>query len=199
MTPTTYEPRVTPEQYLVRERAAKYKSEYYDGVVVAMAGASPAHGRVVRNLATLVGAHLRGGACEHFIADQRVRMREGAYVYPDLVAVCGGAQFEGQDVLTNPTLVVEVLSPSTEADDRGVKMNGYRLLPSLREYLLLAQDRMRAELYRPVPDGGWDCHVLQRPQDVLALESIGLAVRLEEIYEGVLTPRADARRPGPET
>lgn len=181
--------RMTPRQYLVRERRAEYKSEYYAGEVVAMAGASVQHARIVANLSTTIGAQLGGGRCEHFIADLRVWVEDASfYLYPDLVVVCGAARVEQKDNLLNPTVVVEVLSPSTERDDRGRKAAAYKALPSLLEYVLVAQEQMRVELYRRENGGKWGCTLLQRPEDVLRLESVGCAVRLGDLYRRVVPP-----------
>jgi Uma2 family endonuclease len=183
--PATY--RITPQAYLLRERAAKYKSEYFDGEIVAMAGASPDHGRVVSNLSTLLGSHLGNGPCEHFIADLRVQLAEAnSYVYPDLVVVCGPAVFDESDNLQNPTLIIEVLSPSTERKDRGDKFAAYRRRESLQEYVLVAQDRPRVEVYRPAVENSWPRVLLIEGLDAeVRLESIGLALRMSDIYRRV--------------
>jgi Uma2 family endonuclease len=179
--------RVTPQAYLVRERAAEYRSEYFDGDVVAMAGASPTHGRIVSNLATLLGSHLAGGPCEHFIADLRVQLAEAnSYVYPDLVVVCGPAVFDASDNLENPALIIEVLSPSTERKDRGEKFAAYRARETLREYVLVAQDRPRVEVYRPAVEKSWPRVLMVEGLDAeVTLESIGCAIPMVEIYRRV--------------
>jgi Uma2 family endonuclease len=190
---TTYERPPSPAEYLVRERAAAYKSEYYGGEVVAMGGASRAHGRIVTALLVSVVGRLQGRPCDVFSSDIRVRIREAAaYVYPDLIVVCEEAQWaDGRfDVLLNPTVVVEVLSPSTERLDRGRKADAYRRLPSLREYVLLAQDAPRAEVYRREPDGAWACEVVQGLDGTLRLASIGCTLPMAEVYERVFGPGA---------
>lgn len=186
MSTTTYAPPVTPDEYLVRERAAEYKSEYQGGEVVAMAGATGAHLRVVRQTVLALGPQLEGGRCEMFFNDCMVRLAEDWFVYPDTVVACGGAKMPDGMLLMNPSLVVEVLSPSTERKDRGKKGDAYRAVPTMREYLLLAQNRVRAELYRRDTDGKWDCTVLQSMGDVLTLASIGCELRLADVYRHVV-------------
>src|SRR5262245_46847116 len=131
-------PRVTPEQYLVLERKADFKSEYLNGYIIAMAGASREHNLIAGNLHGELRSQLKGRPCETYVSDMRVFIdRTGLYTYPDIVAVCGEARFQddGVDTLLNPTVIVEVLSDSTERYDRGRKFGHYRQLPSLREYV----------------------------------------------------------------
>ena len=177
----------TPTEYLRRERSALHKSEYRDGEVVAMTGASRAHNLIASNLCRELSQQLRGGPCEVYVADMRVKVNEaGLYTYPDVVAACGEIRFEDDvtDTLFNPTLVVEVLSWFTEAYDRGEKFALYRRLESLQEYLLLAQDRVRAEHY--VREGDrWAFIELNSLDDVLTLPSIDCRVRLADVYERV--------------
>jgi Uma2 family endonuclease len=184
MSTITY-PTVTPEEFLVRERAAEYRSEYHGGEVVAMAGATDSHLRIVRSTVLALGPRLEGGLCEMFFNDCMVRLADDWFVYPDIVVSCGGADLQSRRLLTNPTLVVEVLSPSTARKVRGEKAEAYRAVPSMREYLLLAQDTVRADLYRRGADGRWDCTVLQSTGDVLTLASIGCELRLADVYRHV--------------
>ena len=144
----------TPEEYLALERQAPYKSEYVAGQIAAMSGASRAHQPV---LFRVLSGQLLERPCEAHASDLRVKVSaRGMYTYPDIVVVCGDAHFEDAavDTLLNPTLIVEVLSPSTEAYDRGAKFGYYRQAPSLREYVLIAQDRMLVEQYVRA-DAGW--------------------------------------------
>jgi Uma2 family endonuclease len=190
VTPTTTEyPPLTPHEYLVRERRAEYRSEYVGGEVRAMSGASRAHGRIVFKLATALGNQLGGRPCEAYVADMRVRVPStGAYLYPDLVVACGEPAFEdGElDTLVNPSVIVEVLSPSTERFDRGAKWDLYRRNPSLQQYVLLRQDARRAEWYVRQPGGLWLFEMAEGPGAALPLESIGCTLALDEVYEGVL-------------
>jgi Uma2 family endonuclease len=184
--------RVTPEEYLVRERAAEYKSEYWDGEIVAMTGAPEPHVLITGNIHTALNVKLRRHGCRNYASDMRVQFdAANKTVYPDVVTVCGERQFKDgkNDVLLNPTFVVEVLSPSTERHDRGKKKDGYRLIPSLREYLFVVQKEPRVELYRREADGGWSCTVYQRMEDEVRLESLGCTLPLAEIYQDVLPPQ----------
>ena len=190
---------VTPTEYLRRERSALHKSEYRDGQVLAMTGSSRAHNLIAGNLCRELSQQLRGGPCEVYVADMRVKVDEaGLYTHPDVVAACAEIRFEDDvtDTLINPTLVVEVLSRSTEAYDRGEKFAHYRCLESLREYLLLAQDRVRAEHYAREGDR-WVLTELSSLDDVLTLPSIGCRVRLADVYERVKLP-ADTPTASPE-
>src|SRR6266536_964720 len=142
--------RLTPEEYLRIERDAEWKSEYIDGEMFAMAGASPRHVFIVANLAGELRNQLREGPSVVASADLRVATdRRRHYTYPDVVVVCDAPQFvdENRDTVTNPTMIAEVLSDSTEKYDRGAKFERYRTVPTLSEYLLVSQDRIHVELY----------------------------------------------------
>jgi Uma2 family endonuclease len=182
--------RLTPEQYLAEERKSPLKHEYRDGAMVAMPRANRWHNLIAGNLFGEIRAQLRDRPCEVYMSDVRVKVSPtGLYTYPDVVAVCGERQFEDSEVdtLLNPTTIIEVLSPSTEAYDRGNKFAHYRRLPSLREYVLVAQDRVRVERYTRQGDE-WLLTELNRLEDVLRLESIACAVPLSEIYAKVAFP-----------
>ncbi|HEX8430991.1 MAG TPA: Uma2 family endonuclease [Longimicrobium sp.] len=188
MATTSYATRVTPETYLVRERAARERSEYWDGEVVAMSGAPEPHVLITGNVFATLRARLRGRDCRVYASDMKVRFDEGrATAYPDVVAVRGERRWADgrRDVLLNPTLVVEVLSPSTERHDRGRKTEGYRRVESLAEYLFIAQKDPRVELYRRGAEGEWSLAVFTGMNDEVWLESLGCALRLPEIYEDV--------------
>lgn len=177
----------TPEEYLKLEREAPYKSEYYDGVIYAMAGAREARDLIAGN----TYYHLRNGFtsqnCRAHTSDMKVRTTVRHYVYPDLSAFCGEPQFlDGTpDVLLNPSVIVEVLSPSTEAYDRAKKSELYRSPASLREYLLLSSDRVHADLDTRRSDGQWMLTSFDRPEDELVIGSIGCRLRIADLYEYV--------------
>lgn len=176
--------RMRAEEYLAFDRASQAKHELWDGEVFAMSGASLAHNRIVRNLVRHLGNALEGMGCEVLPSDMRVRIGlRSRYVYPDVTVVCGPPQLEGEaDVLTNPNLVVEVLSPSTEAFDRGDKFAGYRSLPSVREVVLISQDARRVECYARHLDDAW----ILREHTGNASVSLGpVSLTLDRIYEGV--------------
>jgi Uma2 family endonuclease len=179
---------LTPEQYLEIERHADFKSEYFNGEMFAMAGAREAHNIVVGNLLAALHGQLRARPCRVYPSDMRVHVKStGLYTYPDVTAVCGERRFvDGQtDTLLNPALIVEVLSPSTEAYDRGRKFEQYQSIESLREYLIVASDRMHADLYSRQPDGRWLLTSAHRLEDVLNLESIDVRIALSDLYEKV--------------
>ena len=182
--------RMSEQEYLVRERAAEYRSEYGQGRMVAMTGASRSHNRITVSLARHLGNQLEDRRCEVFVADMRVKVQAaGLYAYPDVVAVCGPPEFEDAetDTLLNPTVIVEILSPSTEAYDRGEKFAYYGRLESLRELVLIAQDRMRVEHWAREGDR-WA--VLSDPDAILELTSLECRTALQEIYERVELPPA---------
>ncbi len=177
----------TPEEYIASERKAMVKSEYLKGQIIAMSGASLAHTRITLDIATELNIQLRGGDCEVITNDMRVKTGpKGAYFYPDVVAFCGDPQFEDNvfDTLLNPILVIEVLSSSTEVYDRGEKFSHYQELASLREYILVSQDRVRVEQYRLLKTQ-WVETEYQRYEDVLPLVSIGCELPLRDIYRRV--------------
>jgi Uma2 family endonuclease len=178
----------TPEEYLAMEREAAEKSEYYSGQIYAMAGGSPEHNLIGFNIAGLLHAKLRGSPCRGFTSDQRVRIIEtGLYTYPDVTVICGELQFDDarRDTLINPTLLIEVLSPSTEAYDRGEKFAHYRRIESLQEYVLIAQDQPRIERFLRQSDGTWNYRAAEGREGNLRLESVGVDLPVSEVYEGV--------------
>jgi Uma2 family endonuclease len=150
--------RFTAEEYLRIERAAEWKSEYIDGETFAMGRESPRHALITGNLAGELGNRLREGPCTVYLTDLRLatdRLRH--YTYPDVVVACEALQFvdEHRDTITNPTLIAEVLSESTEKYDRGAKFERYRSVPTLAEYLLVSQERVHIELYARQANGAW--------------------------------------------
>ena len=180
----------TPEQYLALERQASYKSEYVNGGIFAMAGASREHNQIAFNLAGELHGQLKNRPCLAYINDMRVKVNAtGLYTYPDVAALCGELQFEDEqmDTLLNPSVIIEILSPSTEAYDRGDKFAHYRRLPSLMEYVLIAQDKVRVEHYIR-QDRRWVLTELGSLDDKLGLVSIQCEIPLREIYAKVDLP-----------
>ena len=176
----------TPEEYLALEREATTKSEYVDGEIFAMAGASCVHMTIAFNVAGELHRQLKGRPCTAYISDMRVKVSPtGMYTYPDVVAVCGKTQLEDArfDTLLNPTVIVEVLSPSTEGYDRGAKFAHYRRLESLQEYLLVAQDAVHLEHYVRQADGRWLLSEANRLQDEIHLPAIDCRLSLAEVYD----------------
>jgi Uma2 family endonuclease len=179
---------LTAEQYLEIERKAERKSEFHDGEMFAMAGASRVHNRLVWNLIVRLGSQLGAGPCQGFPSDMHVRVAAtGLYTYPDVVVVCGKPEFlDGHtDTLLNPTLIVEVLSASTEAYDRGRKFEHYRSLPSLRQYLVVASELIGTELRTRRDDDHWLMSFSTKAEDVIDLHSVGARLLVSEIYAGV--------------
>ena len=183
-------PRYTPEQYLALERKAEFKSEYYDGFITCMAGTSREHNLIAGNLGGELRSQLKVRPCEIYTNDMRVLVsRSGLYTYPDLIVVCGEPRFldNGSDTLLNPTVIVEVLSPTTESYDRGKKFNHYRRLESLKEYVLIAQDEVLVERYSRQGED-WLLTDSRRIDDTLSLTSIDCHVSLREIYARIEFP-----------
>ncbi|MFN0171253.1 MAG: Uma2 family endonuclease [Bryobacteraceae bacterium] len=177
---------LTPEQYLAVERKALHKSEYFRGELFAMAGAGERHNLLSLNFAVAIHQQLRGRPCRAYVADMRVLTSPaGLYTYPDIVTVCGERRFvdDQLDTLVNPTLIAEVLSPSTEAYDRGRKFELYRTIETLEEYLLVAADRVHVELYTRQPEGRWLLSEASRLEDVLDLKSIACKLSLADLYD----------------
>lgn len=184
-------PYLTPEQYLARERTAPSKSAYFRGELFAMAGASPTHVLLVSNIVAALHGQLRRRPCAVYATDLRVKIpASGLYTYPDVVVVCGPLQFDDdyQDTLTNPTLVVEVLSPSTQDYDRGGKFTQYRKIPSFAEYVLIAQDECHVEHFVKQADGRWVLSETTQATDTITLPSIECTLLLSDIYEKVQFP-----------
>lgn len=178
--------RVSIEDYLAAERRAETKSEYLDGEVFAMSGASRSHNLVALNAAAALHGQLKGRPCETYAGDMRVHIpATGLYTYPDVTVVCGEPRFDDSelDTLLNPTLLIEVLSPSTEGYDRGKKFAHYRTLESLREYVLVAQEEARVELFTRQDDGHWLLSEASRLDEAIPLASIGCELRLADVYE----------------
>lgn len=185
---TRPEVRLTPEEYLRIERAAEWKSEYIDGEMFAMAGASPRHVLIATNLARELGNVLRAGPCTTYAADLRVATdRRRHYTYPDVVVACGPLQFvdDHQDTITNPTLIAEVLSESTEKYDRGAKSERYRAVPTLAEYLLVSQERVHIELYTRQPNGGWILREWNDPGAEIDFSSLQCRLKIADVYAQV--------------
>jgi Uma2 family endonuclease len=187
MSSAAAQPTVTPEQYLAQERRAEYKSEYISGYVVAMAGASRVHNLIALNIAAELRLQLRGRPCETYMVDMRVKVdRTGLYTYPDVVVACGDIHFEdtGNDTLINPVVIVEVLSDSTEAYDRGEKFAHYRRLDSLQAYVLVTQNRPRIEQYTR-QGSQWLLSEANGLGETVSLPAIGCDLVLAEVYDRV--------------
>lgn len=181
-------PYITPDEYLRLERQAEHKSEYVNGEIFAMSGASRKHNLITGNIGSELNQQLRRKPCEVYMSGMRVKVTAtGLYTYPDVVVVCGEPKFEDAyvDTLLNPTLLVEVLSQSTERYDRIAKSSYYRTLDSLAEHLLVAQDEVRLEQYVKQANGQWllfECSTLDK---VVELPSLGCTLALRDVYDKV--------------
>jgi Uma2 family endonuclease len=183
--PTTL---LTPEEYLAVEREAETKSEYVDGVVYEMTGAHISHIRIVRNLTSELVTQLRDRPFEVLPSEMKVRMPDSRkFFYPDISAVSGEIEFhdDRRDIILNPVLVIEVLSKSTESFDRGLKFQAYQQVPSLREYLLVAQDKPFVEQFVRQEAGRWVYAAFDGRGASLALPSVECTLNLSAVYDKV--------------
>src|SRR6266542_2469738 len=180
--------KLTEAEYLALERAAEFKSEFFAGEMFAMAGGTPMHSLVGTNLAIEFGVRLKGRPCVPFNADLRIKVEEtGLFTYPDLSVICGPLQFAAgtDDTVTNPTLLAEVLSDSTENYDRGTKFDHYKKIPSLREYLLVRQKEQVIEQRIRQQGGDWLLRQAVGMDATLAIPSLEITIALAEIFANV--------------
>lgn len=182
-------PYLSPEDYLALERSADFKSEYFAGEIFAMTGASEPHNLIMISTIRELSTQLKKRPCKLYANDMRVKVSPtGLYTYPDLIVVCSqAARFDDAhfDTLLNPTLIIEVLSDSTEAYDRGRKFEHYRKLESLAEYVLIAQHRPHIESYRRQPDQQWLLTESTGLESTFRLESIDCELALAEVYDKI--------------
>ncbi len=182
-------PIFSVEDYLDFERVQVERHEFLDGSVYAMAGESPNHSTICFNLYALIGPQLRGKNCRGFSPNMKIATNEkGLYSYPDLAIICGQPTFyDGtKDVITNPTLIVEVLSPSTESYDRGEKFLRYtNQIETLLNYILISQDKPLIEIFSRQENGGWEKSEVAGLDSVLRIDSIECEIALAELYEAV--------------
>jgi Uma2 family endonuclease len=183
-------PRYTPDEYLELERHADYKSEYIAGEIFAMAGASFTHNRITLNIGGELRALLRGSSCSPVTSDMRVQVSAtGPYFYPDALIICGDPIFRDgrEDTVFNPVVLIEVLSPSTEAYDRGEKFAYYRRIESVQEYILVSQTRPRLERFTRQGDL-WILEEFNGTSASVALASADCSLPLAEVYDGITFP-----------
>lgn len=179
---------INPEEYLRLERQAECKSEYLNGEIFAMGGASEAHNLIAGNIFGELRQQLKGRPGRAYVSDMRVKVRAtGLYTYPDVVVVCGEPEFEDAEVdtLLNPTMLIEVLSPSTERYDRIAKTSYYRTIDSLTEHLLVAQDEIRFEQYIRQPNGQWLLFEHLNVDGAVELASIECTLKLSDVYDRI--------------
>jgi Uma2 family endonuclease len=183
----------TLADYLEFERASELKHEFFAGQIVAMAGASFSHNIIAHNVGRALGNALDLSPCRVCPSDIRIRTRSTLYTYPDVTVVCAQPQFEGdrQDILLNPVLIVEVLSDSTEAYDRGAKFEHYRSILSLQTYVLVAQDRIHVDHFEKQPAGDWLLRSLSAIDSMLVVSSLNISIPIGDFYKKVeFTPAA---------
>ena len=193
MAQATHRVHYTRAEYISFERASNVRHEYFDGVIYAMAGGSPEHAAIAGNVITLLNLGLRGRPCRVHSSDLRIRVVEtGLETYPDITVVCGRAEIDREDrnVVTNPVVVVEVTSPSTEEYDRGEKLEHYKRIASLRELVFVSHREKTIEVVRREPDGSWTRH-LTRPGGSLKLVSLECELSVDDVYRDPLAS-ADA-------
>ncbi len=178
----------SPEDYFAMEEEAEYRSEYFRGELFAMAGGTPNHNRLTLDFANLLNTALKGRTCEAFASDLRIQIdKEKHYAYPDVAVICGEIVFaeNRKDTVCNPVLIAEILSDSTKDYDRGSKFTAYRNIRTLREYVLIAQDRVHIEHFSKESGGIWRLREYFNPEEMLILESLGVSLLIREIYSRV--------------
>ena len=188
------------DEYLALEREAEERHEYLDGQIYEMAGESPTHGTICMNLSRIISTQLLGTPCQAFSKDTKVRsgptpkgryLTKGLYSYPDLLVVCGEMKFqdEHRDVLLNPTVIIEVLSPTTEAFDRGEKWVRYQTwLPELTDYVLVSQARPQIDHFHRQPSGEWIYSLVNNLEATFHLTSIDCTLPLTDVYDRIVFP-----------
>lgn len=185
-------PYRTEQEYIQFERASIGKHEYFDGQIYAMTGASRIHNLIAGNTLAMLHRQLRKKPCEIFPSDMRVKVtRTGLYTYPDLVIICGKPEFTDDtlDTLINPLVLIEILSPSTERYDRGMKAQNYRTIGTLQDYILIAQDQYHVEHYARQDTGQWLLQEAIGRESALTIRSIESTLALGDVYEKVaMTP-----------
>ena len=189
--------RMTVSEYFAHERTALNKSEFYDGELFAMAGASVPHNSIKENLIIEFGSRIKGSKCRSFSSDQRVLVdRTGLYTYPDLVIVCGELQYaeSNDETITNPQVIFEVLSDSTERYDRTTKFRMYQQIPSLQEYILVSQHEPVCERFVRQGDGTWALRAFVGRDATLELATVDAQVKLADIFARTILPSEQQSR-----
>jgi Uma2 family endonuclease len=185
---TLPKPRITPAEYLERERKLETRNEYLRGEMFAMTGASRRYNLIALHMGGDLDAQLADRPCEVYANDMRVKVSAtGLYTYPDVVIACGAPEFEDAhvDTLLNPMVLIEVLSKSTEAYDRGGKWAHYRSIPSLKDYVLVSTSEPRMELFSRLPDDQWLLRCVTGLEESLEIPSVGCQLRLQKVYHKV--------------
>lgn len=179
----------TPKEYLEFEKQSETKHEYSAGEIISMAGASRRHNLISGNAFGELRNQLKGKSCEAYMNDMRVRTKPDEYTYPDVIIVCGEPQFEDEEyTLLNPTVLIEVLSKTTESRDRDDKLHDYHSIESVNDYILVAQDKMLVDHYIKQSNNEWTLRSYTKPDDVIKLSSISCELSLAELYAQVGFP-----------
>ncbi|HET7114931.1 MAG TPA: Uma2 family endonuclease [Hanamia sp.] len=179
---------ISEKEYLDEERKALNKSEYYKGEIFAMAGATKVHNRIVASVISAIGQYLKGKDCYYYPSDLRVHNSENTlYTYPDVIIVCGKEEYldDEFDTLLNPTVLIEVLSPSTENYDRGTKFKLYRSIPSLKNYILVSSTEYAAEVYTRIENDEWKLNTTKEKTGNIHISAIDFDLSLADVYAQV--------------
>lgn len=183
-------PFLDAEAYLAIDRKAEWKSELHDGEMFPMEAVSVNHAAIDINVAAILKSRLTGTGCRAYGSPLRVQVSKSRYVYPDFQIVCGGVDVidELEDTVTNPKVIIEILSASTAGHDRGKKFQYYQKLPSLAEYVLISQDQARVEVFTKQADEVWTLHIFDGRERTAKLESIGIELPLTDVFDGIEFP-----------
>ncbi len=179
---------ISPEEYLASERKSEIKSEYFDGETFAMAGASRDHNKISTNIVRILGNQLLEKPCSIFSSDMKVKIKEiKKYTYPDIVVVCGDEEYddENNEILLNPVVLIEILSDSTEAYDRGDKFSHYQFIKTFSEYILVSQYLCKIEKFSRQKDDTWIYSKCDKPDDIVSIEAIKCELPVSEVYRNV--------------
>lgn len=186
-----FKTKMSVEDYLESEKLSSVKREYIEGEVFAMAGSSDNHNFIAGELYAALLIHLRDSNCQPFIGDIKVRVRQNIYYYPDVLVSCERNP-ENPHFRNNPTLIIEVISKSTERIDRREKVFAYQQIPSLQEYAVVDQYRTEVQVHRRQENGGWITYFFNESDDIVEFKSVDLTIPLPEIYRRVtFEPNAD--------
>lgn len=190
------QPFIPQEEYLATERTSQEKHEWYQGECFAMAGGTRWHNLLAGKMYTTCTQHLTGKVCTPYMADFRLYIEsQQHYVYPDVLIVCQLEAYIADDMVNDATVIIEVLSPTTESYDRGRKFLHYQSLPSLREYVLISQQSIQVEIFRRKPTGKWEYECLTQRSERLTLESIDYySISLEELYRDIAIKKSERQK-----
>jgi Uma2 family endonuclease len=183
---------IPQEEYLATERASQERHEWYQGECFAMAGGTRWHNLLAGKIYAACVQHLAGQACTPYMADLRLYIESHQhYVYPDMLVVCQPEAYIADDMVNDATIIIEVLSPTTESYDRGRKFLHYQSLPSLREFVLISQQSIQVEIFRRKPTGKWEYECLTQRSSTLTLETINYSISLEELYRDIALKKTE--------